>query len=132
MSNNLRRKLLDALSKPLPERDQIVHREVFDPWYDIFKGFDGMYSSACDSLMVEALEVVKDQKTFNFINRLGLPAELSLYLLSGQGFTEYGTSPRGGFPSFEVSDLWDELISKWKDYYEIVWGTPFRYIKERE
>lgn len=113
-----------ALAKPLPESDQMVHSEVFDPWDDVLSGIHGSYSSQSDALMIDALEAVRDRKTFDFQKRVGFAAEFALYVLSGHGLTEYGTSPRGAWPDPEFAELWDDLIAKWRAYYEIVWEEP--------
>lgn len=120
---DVRQRLEMALAKPLPESDQMVHSEVFDPWSDVIEGIYGSYSSDSDELMVAALEAVRDKTTFEFIKD-NFAAEFALYVLAGHGLTEYGTSPRGAWADFAVADLWQPLIDKWRAYYEIVWGEP--------
>lgn len=121
-----RDRLVVALAKPLPDSGGQVHTEVFDPWHDVLSGIDGSYASNSDVLMIEALEAVRDRATFDFIDRRGFLGEFALYVLSGHGLTEYGTSPRGGWPNPSISDLWDDLIGKWIGYAVSQWGEDFR------
>lgn len=122
MRSVVRASLEAALAKPLPEKDQIVHTEVFDPWMDVIHGISGSYSSESDDLMVDALEAVRDGKTFEFVDAWGFAGEFALYVLDGHGLIDCGTSPRGGWPANEVSDLWQPLIDKWNAYRDIVRG----------
>lgn len=115
-----RKSLSKALSKPLPDCNGISIEE-FDPWSDVIKGIYGGYSSMSDDLMIEALEATRDKRTFDFIDRRGFAGELALYILAGHGLTDYGTSPRGGWPNHEIKDLWQDLIDKWKAYAAIMW-----------
>lgn len=117
----LRKRLEAALAKPLPEVGQIVHSEIFNPWEDVIDGIHGSYSSESDDLMLEALKAARDTQTFEFIGRKGFAAEFALYVLSGHGMLDYGTSPRGGWPDHEIADLWQPLIDKWEAYADIVW-----------
>jgi hypothetical protein len=120
--SDLRASLEAALAKPLPESAGLVHLEVFDPWEDVIEGIHGSYSSDSDELMIAALKAVRDKTTFEFIETRGFVAEFALYVLSGHGLTEYGGSPRGGWPDPEVADLWQPLIDKWEAYAVIAWG----------
>jgi hypothetical protein len=116
-----REKLLAALARPLPKsKEDVGCEEFFDPWQYIIQGIDGSYSSQSDDLMIEVMEAVRDRKTFNLIETQGFAAEFMLYVLSGHGLTEYGTSPRGAWP--DQRDLWQSLIDKWKAYRDIVWN----------
>lgn len=119
--SELRQKIETALAKPLPEDAQSVYFEVFDPWHDVIRGIHGNYAEASDDLMIEALEAVRDRTTFEFVEREGFVAEFILYVLSGHGMIEYGTSPRGGWPDPEIADLWPALIEKWRGYRDVVW-----------
>lgn len=122
--SEVRAKLQAALNKPLPEHHDLMRLEVFDPWEDVISGIFGSYASICDTLMIDALEAVRDKKTFEFIDTYGVAGELALYILAGHGLTEYGTSPRGAWPDPEVADLWQPLIDKWRAYYRIYWEEP--------
>ena len=119
--NNLHERLKSALAKPIPEDAYSIGDNVFDPWSDIIQGIHGSYSSESDDLMIEAMEAVRDRSTFVFIDQRGFAGEFALYVLSGHGLLEYGTSPRGGWPDHEITDLWDTLIAKWKEYRAVVW-----------
>jgi len=122
MKNTMRQKLEAALQKPLSESADLVHSEVFDPWEDVITGIYGNYSSESDDLMIEALEAVRDKATFAFIDKRGFVAEFILYVLAGHDLIDYGTSPRGGWPSHGIEDLWQPLIDKWRAYAKIVWA----------
>lgn len=129
--------LIAALAKPVAFDDDVQTLDHFDPWSDIISDIDGSYASMCDALMIEALEAVRDRTTFDFINRVGIAAEFSLYVLSGNGLTDYGTSPRGGWPDHGIKDLWGDLIHKWRDYYRAKWDEPVERVsatnvKERD
>lgn len=117
-----RQALQTALAKPLPAtEDEIGYPECFNPWNDIIQNIHGGYSSESDDLIIEVLEAVRDRKTFDLIEAKGFAAEFMLYVLSGHGLTEYGTSPRGAWP--EHPDLWQPLIDKWKAYRLVAWGA---------
>lgn len=119
-------KMRNALDKPLPQvREDIGDDEFFDPWEDIIHGIWGSYAAKSDALAISTLEAVRDKRTFDFIKDEGFSAEFMLYVLAGHGYLNYGTSPRGGWPDESVADMWQELIDKWKAYYEIHWGEPY-------
>lgn len=118
---SLREKLTAALAKPLPDDAEHVHTEVFDPWGDVIEGIHGSYAKESDDLIIDALKAVRDSKTFEFIAERGFLGEFALYVLSGHGLTDYGTSPRGGWPDLEIEDLWQPLIDKWEAYSAIYW-----------
>lgn len=110
-----------ALALPLPEgRGGFGSVDCFDPWEHVIHGIYGSYSSESDDLMIEVLEAVRDRKTFELIESKGFAAEFMLYVLAGHQLTDYGTSPRGGWP--EHPDLWQPLIDKWKAYRDVAWS----------
>lgn len=117
----IRRKLLqDALDRPSPINVQDCGDDsFFNPWDHVICGIYGSYSSDSDDLMIETLEAVRDGKTYELIDKKGFVIEFMLYVLAGHGLTEYGTSPRGGWP--EYPDLWQQLIDKWKAYRDVAW-----------
>jgi len=117
-----RARLEAALAKPLTDDTGVGHFDLFSPWWDVIQGINGSYASECDELMIAALEAVRDGETFEFIDDHGFLGEFALYVLAGHGLTDYGTSPRGGWPDGEIKDLWDPLIAKWKAYAEIQWS----------
>lgn len=121
MTKELRKRLEDALAKPLAEQD-CVSCDDFDPWADVLQGIDGCYSLACDLLFVEALKAVRDNSTFDFIKTSGLAGEMALYVLSGHGYTECGVSPRGGWWNHTLDGLLKPLIDKWEAHCRIQWG----------
>lgn len=122
MDQTVRQRIESALAKPLPDDAESIDTEAFDPWSDVIDGIHGSYSSESDALMIAALEAVRDHSTFEFIDRFRFAAEFALYVLSGHGYTEYGTSPRGAWADPAIEDLWQPLIDKWKAYAEIAWG----------
>jgi len=117
----IREKIEHALAKPIA-LNGIGSVDHFDPWADVIEGIDGTYAQESDDLMIAALEAVRDKTTFKFIEDRGFIAEFALYVLSGQGLTDYGTSPRGGWPDNEITDLWQPLIDKWKAYAAAAWA----------
>ena len=117
-----RDKLTAALAKPLPVSPTGVSLDHFDPWRDVLTGIHGSYAEDMDALMIEALEAVRDRATFAFIDRRELAGEFALYVLSGHGLTDYGTSPRGGWPDYDIADLWQPLIDKWRAYSAVMWS----------
>lgn len=123
MMGGIRQKLEAALAKPFQdiEAEEPIHPGVFSPWDDIIEGIDGNYSSESDDLMIEALKAVRDHQTFEFIDRRGFAGEFMLYVLSGHGLLDCGTSPRGGWPAAEIADLWQPLIDKWEGYCKVYW-----------
>jgi hypothetical protein len=114
--------LAAVLAKPLPEAEGMVHSGGFDPWEDVIEGISGSYSSESDTLMIDALEAVRDRSTLPFISKRGFVGEFALYVLAGHGLTDYGSSPRGSWPSDGLEPLWQPLIDKWKAYSAIVWS----------
>ncbi|WP_374322609.1 hypothetical protein [Brevundimonas sp.] len=117
-----RSSLVEALVKPIAPSSDEQSCDFFDPWDDVMGGIHGSYSSASDQLMVEALEAARDRSTFDFINRRGFVGEFALYVLSGLGMLNYGSSPRGGWPDEDIADLWQPLIDKWIAYADVAWG----------
>lgn len=115
-----REKLQAALDKPIAEKRDMQSCEDFDPWDDVVSNIYGSYAKESDDLMIETLEAVRDGKTFELIEQKGFIIEFMLYVLAGHGLTEYGTSPRGGWP--DQRDLWQPLIDKWKAYRDMAWS----------
>lgn len=119
-----REKLLAALAKPLPsDKDGLGCSDVFDPWEDVISGIHGHYSKQSDEIMLGALRAVRDRTTLDFMKENGFASEFSLYVLSGHGLTNYGTSPRGGWPDEQIADLWQPLIEKWESFTKIAWSS---------
>lgn len=117
-----RESLSAALALPLPQHcDDLSYLEFFNPWDHVLQGIHGGYSKQSDDLLIETLEAVRDGKTFELMRQHGFAAEFMLYVLSGHGMTEYGTSPRGGWPAPGLLDLWQPLIDKLKAYREVAW-----------
>ena len=124
MTNEERRgRLIAALAKPDVEtRDDTGLDEFFDPWRDIIQGIYGNYCSGMDGKFIASLEAIRDRTTFDLIEK-GYEYEMIFYILAGHRYTNYGTSPRGGWPDDWCADLWDTIIDKWKKYSKIYWET---------
>jgi len=125
----LREKLEAALAKPQPDPDMMGDIRCFDPWEDVIHGIYGNYNSECDDLMIAAMKSVRDKTTFEFIKDRGFVAEFALYVLAGHQLTDYGTSPRGGWPDFDIEDLWQPLIDKWEAHAKLNWGEDWNESK---
>lgn len=117
----MREKLISALAKPITSSADCLSLNDFDPWEDVIHGIYGGYSSDCDRLMIAALKAVRDRSTLDFCRSEGLAGELALYVLAGHQLTDYGTSPRGGWPAEAVADLWGALIEKWEAHSAVMW-----------
>ncbi len=120
---DIRKELERVLAKPLPDDDQTIHLDAFDPWEDVIHGIYGCYSSESDEVMIATLKAVRNRTTFDLIKERGFIVEFMLYILAGHGLTEYGTSPRGGWPDHDIEDLWQPLIDKWEAYAQRVWPS---------
>ncbi|TPM58950.1 hypothetical protein FJ959_08725 [Mesorhizobium sp. B2-2-4] len=94
----------------------------FDPW-DAFDGIVGAYDSEIDAPAIKTLEAVRDRTTFDLQNgKHGLFVQFFLHILAGHNYVDYGTSPRGAFPTYKATDiLWSEWIEKWRAWYSINW-----------
>lgn len=121
----VRERLLAALAKPAPQTlDDIRYSnmgERFHPWEDVIHGIDGTYSSACDDLMIKALEAVRDNSHHDLCRDYGLAGQVALFILSGHDLTSYGTWPLSGWPNEDIADLWQPLIDRWKAYRRAKW-----------
>ena len=115
------KKLSLVLQKPLPDIGFVGEEGTFYPWEDVIHGIAGCYASQSDSLMIDTLKAVRDRTTFALIEKHGFIVEFMLYVLAGHDLTEYGTSPRCGWPAPDVEDMWQELINKWESYAAIAW-----------
>lgn len=119
---SLREKLEVALAKPVatgPNPD--IHSEVFNPWDDVIEGVAGDYSSECDRIMIAALKALMNRDLKAFLASEGLAGEITIYILTGHGFVDYGIGPTGGWPDLDIQDLWGPLIVKWEEYYHETW-----------
>lgn len=119
----VRSKLEAALAKPIAEPNE-TSCDDFSPWGDVIEGIHGSYASESDDLFIGALKAVRDGQTFDFAKERGFAGEFALYVLSGHGYLNYGTSPRGGWWDEELEGLLQPLIDKWKAYAAVQWGDP--------
>lgn len=123
-----RAKIEALLAKPnIPADDSHSSGECFDPWEELFPNIYGFHNSEMDVLFIEGLKAVRDHRTFEYSKnpQFGLGAELVMYILAGHDLTEYGTSPRGGRAMQAIEDLWQPLIDRWIEYFEIYWDMPY-------
>ena len=120
-------RLRAALSKPSPVSGDDVSVEFFDPWDDLIDGCVGGYSSEMDRLAIDVLKSIRDKRTFDLLKTdRALAAELLMCMLA-DWLCDYGTSPRGVFPASQgLRKMWDELITKWEEYADAVWGGDWR------
>lgn len=115
-------RIIAAIAKPpLPDSDRAGDGQFFDPWEDVLDGIHGSYAQASDDLAIRVLEAVRDATTFELIQEVGFAAEFMLYVMSGHGMLEYGTSPRGAWPHPDLKESWQQLIDAWKKYREANW-----------
>jgi len=121
IGDRIRRKLIEAMDKPVAKNQDDRDEYSFDPWEDIVGGIYGSYSSQSDEYMIITLKAVQEHKTFEAIDEHGFIIEFMLYVLAGKELIDYGGSPRGGWVSFEIEGLWPKLIEKWEEYYKAEW-----------
>ena len=120
-----REKLLKALNKPdCVDNNDVGDDDFFNPWEDVIEGIFGCYCSGMDQIFIRSFEAVRDGKNFELIQK-GYEYEFALYVLAGQYYTDYGTSPRVGWPDSWCDDLWDKIIEKWKAYFKAQWGADY-------
>lgn len=122
-------RLRDLLSLPMPQDEFTVGAQgYFDPW-DAFDGIVGAYNSTIDAVAIKTLEAIRDKATFDLLDsKHGLFVEFFLHILAGHGYVEYGTSPRGPWPTHTVGAshgtdaLWGDWIARWREWYRLQWG----------
>ena len=114
------------LQLPAPTKEDVGAQGFFDPW-DAFDGIMGAYDSEIDELAVKTLEAVRDRTTFELMKgQHHLFVQFFLHVLAGHHYVDYGTSPRGAFPTWGyTSDLWQAWIDKWKAWYVVNWEEEF-------
>ena len=108
------------LGKPLlTEEWQRGTDEVFDPW-EAFPCLYGSYSSEFDDMAILVLEnLVKCE--FGARGGEGLAHEMFREMLCTADLCDYGTSPRGCFPTWEFGEVLPALLEKWREYRRIKW-----------
>ena len=128
-----RRTAKDADDFGLPRRpDGTFHEEdeAFYPW-EMF----GLYGKYCESFDEMALDVLQNMLDMAEARngpdgawsaaygrrRTDLAAEMFREMLCFSGLCDYGSSPRGCFPTASFKALLPSLISKWRDYSRAVW-----------
>jgi hypothetical protein len=129
-----RRSAKDPDDFGIPMRpDGTFHEEddAFEPW-PMF-GLFGCYSSDFDEMAIDVLQNIlemadamdgpKDAWCAIFDRkRTDLAAEMFREMLCFIDLCDYGTSPRGCFPTMEFRPLLPEFIAKWRDYSKARWG----------
>lgn len=115
-------RVAQELMKPVPEKPEEQHDGTFDPWA-LFPGVTGGYNSDVDVLAIMTLKAIRDRTTFNLLDGPdGTAAELFLGMFCGHHYGDYGTSPRGTFPTVEVKVLMDQWIEKYEQWFRVVWA----------
>ena len=102
----------------MPEdRDDCGTEGTFDPW-EIFPCFYGSYSGAFDQV---ALAVLRRMLNGEY-QQEELAHEMFREYLCRADLCEYGSSPRGCFPTTSFRPLLNDLIDRWASYSMIFWG----------
>lgn len=105
-----------------------LHKEGggFDPW-DALDVPCGSYSSEQDDQGIAILEIIASERGVHctdIAERLGLSpshVELWQYIFCGADLCDYGTSPRGCFPSDD--ERVKAFLDNWKQYRKLAWGN---------
>ena len=114
------KRLREMLTRPMPERADMLGCEgEFDPW-DLFPSLYGSYSTEFDKLAIEVLCDIRD----GLHRRDDLANEMFREVLCTTGFCNYGTSPRVCFPAKEFEAMLPDLIKRWREYANLAWGEP--------
>ena len=118
---------------PLAPNAEDENGEYWDPW-DALGVRCGGYSSAIDDDALAVLKAIRDgaasrhsggeftNYTTDIAAKTGMSAthvELWQYLFCSADWCDYGTSPRGCFPNYDID--FDALIAAWEAYYERRW-----------
>jgi hypothetical protein len=93
--------------------------EVFDPW-EIFPSIYGSYSSEFDDMAILVLENLLNVKWGADAGE-GLAHQMFREMLCVENLCDYGTSPRGCFPTPEFRDVLPALLEKWRAYRAAEW-----------
>lgn len=104
------------LLKPVADPSANSSDDIFDPWRP-FEQLYGSYSSAFDDMALEVLTRLLDPT----YEPETLAHEMFREMLCTLDLCDYGTSPRGCFAREEFKDILPELISKWREYYQMQW-----------
>lgn len=88
----------------------------FDPW-EIFPAFYGSYNGEFDELAIRVLTEIRDRVFCH-----DLAGEMFREYLCVNNLCDYGSSPRGCFPTMRFAPLLPELIEKWKAYSAMQWS----------
>lgn len=103
------------LAKPLPaEQWEEGTDDVFNPWR-LFPCVYGSYSSDFDDMAILVLTNIQ-QRNWGADNGESLAHEMFREMLCVAHLCDYGTSPRGCFPSVDFEPLLAPLIEKWRQY----------------
>lgn len=112
-------RVLAEMKKPQAEdRDALGGVDKFNPW-EIFPALYGSYSSDFDKCAVDVLIELRDREK----RREDLGAEMFREILCTQHLCDYGTSPRVCFPSLRFKGVLPDLIVKWIEFGNIMWGA---------
>lgn len=126
-TQELRNQIETLLAKPnRPSHEMYSSGEFFEPWQELFPNIYGNYSSEMDVLFIEALKAVRDRQLREYQEKYKA-GELVMYILAGHELIDYGTSPRVGYANPVIADLWQTLIDRWIEYYEIAWDETYPF-----
>lgn len=89
----------------------------FNPW-NIFQSLYGTYSDDFDQCAIDVLCDIRDGQR----RRVDLAAEMFREMLCTADLCDYGTSPRGCYPTIEFREILPELIERWKAFSRASWN----------
>ena len=113
-------RVAQELTKPDPQgRWDMGGDAFFDPWA-LFPCLYGVYSGAFDDMAISVLGRLNERKFYAD----NLAEEMFAEILCNADLCEYGTSPRGCFPTTYFQKVIPELLVRWKSYYTLQWETP--------
>lgn len=108
----------EILARAMPEsKDDFGCEDFFDPW-DILPAVYGGYSSDFDRCALSVLSafLVRD------LGPRDLASHMFREMLCVADLCDYGTSPRGCFPTNEFLALLPDLVAAWRAYSALRWG----------
>ncbi len=113
-----------VLAKPLPDyREMCGADTTCDPW-EIFPAIYGTYSSDFGEAALTVLRNLQlaQERRYDEQTEEELPHHIFREMLCTADLCDYGTSPRGCFPTEDFGILLPELIKKWAAFETILWG----------
>ena len=109
------------LERPVGRELDWRNPDFFDPWR-LFEGMIyGSYNSDFDDMAILVLDNIANQRWGGDAGE-GLAHEMFREMLCVINLCDYGTSPRGCFPTPEFRELLPALLAKWREYREVEWA----------